>query len=192
MLDKENFSINSKNMVCIDEIKTMGTAGKIHPLSRKRASQILDQLSSVHNCLIWASLRTVPLSRSSKVGLMMRQGQTRSNTEYAVHLWQDTAESYRRIPATWEALMFSSRRKHLSNMGNKNTEKNILPSRRIWRMDDPHLLSWRICIDEHILSQKLHKEGNDGQGMWKVRRKKNCEEWVYEYPRMKGATVKTR
>ena len=83
MLDKENFSINRTNMDCID-INTMGTAVKIHLHTRNRASQILGQLSSVHSRLFWASLRRVPLSRSSQFGLMMRQGHTRSNTEYAV------------------------------------------------------------------------------------------------------------
>jgi len=81
MLDKENFSTNSTNMIRMDVINTMGTEGKIHLHTRKRASQILDQLSSVHSRLIWASLRRAPLSRNPQFGLMMRQGQNRYNTE---------------------------------------------------------------------------------------------------------------
>jgi hypothetical protein len=46
MLDKENFSINSTNMFCINAINTTGREGKIHLHIRNRASQILDQLSS--------------------------------------------------------------------------------------------------------------------------------------------------
>jgi hypothetical protein len=51
MLDKKDFSMNSRNMVYINTFTTMGTARKIHLHTRNRASQIMDQLSSVHSRL---------------------------------------------------------------------------------------------------------------------------------------------
>jgi hypothetical protein len=102
-------------------------------------------------------------------------------------------KSYKRTLAIWEALMFSSRRKHLSSMGKENTEENIFPSKRKWHMDDLHLLvAWWICIEEEILSPKLQKKVTMVRACGKNAGRKNCEERVYEYPRIKGATANTR